>query len=305
MARPAAEARPLGTERPADAGRVTDDERATATAPPLAHPPVLGPAQTALLRALDAHFASWGTGAGAQEILPPPLYPVSDLQKFDVYTNFPHLALVASPLDLTGDAPEPRDGRFAPQEVLPATLGLPHATCYGAYLYYEGTEVADETLVTLVNRCFRREEHYDGLRRLLSFHMRETVALGGFEHTQRVLGSFAERTQELAAALGLTMEKVPASDPFFDSGGSRALLAKLSPVKYEFQVDGLAIASVNTHRNFFGERCDIRLSGSGDHAFTGCAAFGLERWVSVLSDLHGGDAVAALEHLRDAARRSA
>ncbi|GAA3719284.1 hypothetical protein [Streptomyces tremellae] len=206
MARPAAETRPL------------DTERRTGIARPPAHPPILGPEQTALLRALDAHFASWGTGAGAQEILPPPLYPVSDLEKFDVYTNFPHLALVASPLDLTPEAPKPQDGSFAPEEVQPAAFGLPHATCYGAYLYYENTEVDDETLVTLVNQCFRREEHYDGLRRLLSFHMRETVALGGFEHTQRVLGSFAKRTQAFADALGLDMEKVPASDPFFDSG---------------------------------------------------------------------------------------
>jgi hypothetical protein len=62
-------------------------------------------------------------------------------------------------------------------------------------------------------------------------------------------------------------------------------MQKLFPTKEEFLYDGkLAIASVNFHRNFFGERCDIRLP-DGSAAFTGCVAFGLERWLSALGDL--------------------
>jgi hypothetical protein len=260
---------------------------------------ILDPDQTELLRELDGVFAGWGKDSGAREILPPPLYPITDLEKFDVYTNFPHLALVAAPLDL---AAAPSDGRFSPAHLGGPWVGLPHATCFGAYLFYENSRVADETLLTLVNRCFRNEEHYEGLRRLLSFQMREIVALGSYEHTQRVLATFTEHITAFAGALKLRLDKVPAVDPFFQNTGARALLAKVSPVKHEFQTGDLAIASVNTHRNFFGERCNIRRDDD-EYAYTSCVAFGLERWLSVLHDLHDGDARQALESVRAAAEQ--
>lgn len=261
---------------------------------------ILGPAETALLRELDRTFAAWGARAGAAEISPPPMYPVSDLEKFDVYTNFPHLAWIAGGLDVTDGQPKPDGGEFAAAAVSGVRYGLPHATCYGAYLYHEDTEVSDHTLVTLVNRCFRNETHYDGLSRLASFQMREIVAIGGFEHTQEVIARFTVHIQKFAAALGIELSRTAASDPFFQDDGGRALLQKLSPVKYEFQYGELAIASVNTHRNFFGERCAIRLR-SGDHAFTSCVAFGLERWLSVLTERYAGDLPAAVTDVRAAA----
>ncbi|MFI6419674.1 hypothetical protein ACIBG6_20055 [Streptomyces sp. NPDC050842] len=263
---------------------------------------ILGPQATRLLKELDAVFAGWGTAAGAEEISAPPLFPVTDLEKFDVYTNFPQLAWVAGSLDLTDDQHKPVEGKFGPGAVTEARYGLPHATCYGAYLFHEGHQVADDTLLTLVNRCFRNEDHYGGLRRLATFQMREIVALGSFDHTQQVIARFTERIQSFAAALGVALAKEPAGDPFFRNDNGRALMQKLSPVKYEFQYgDGdLAIASVNTHRNFFGERCGIRLE-SGEHAYTSCVAFGLERWIAVLTEHFEEDLDAALAAVRAAA----
>ncbi|MET8767152.1 hypothetical protein [Streptomyces sp. NPDC004658] len=275
----------------------------TAEATPVTHTgalTILDPDQTDLLRELDGVFAGWGRAAGAREILPPPMYPVADLEKFDVYTNFPHLALVAAPLELDGGPDAPADGRFAPAALREARLGLPHATCFGAYLFHEGVELEHDTLITLVNRCFRNEDHYVPLRRLASFQMREIVALGSYAHTQRVLADFTERITAFGAALGLRLDRVAATDPFFENDGARALMSRLSPVKYEFQAGDLAIASVNTHRNFFGERCRIRLAGEPGHAYTSCVAFGLERWLAVLLDTHGS-APEAHAAVRDAA----
>jgi seryl-tRNA synthetase len=254
---------------------------------------ILDPAQTALVAELDRTFRGWAAEAGAVEISAPPLYPVTDLEKFDVYQNFPHLALVAGPLELTSREGKPVDGRFGPTDLVDGRYGLPHATCYGAYLYHEGGVVDGDTVVTLVNRCFRNEDHFGGLRRLVSFQMREIVAIGTFEHTQDLIACHTGRIADFGAALGLSLDQVAATDPFFAKDGGRALLQRLQPVKYEFQHDGLAIASVNTHRNFFGERCDIRLRDGGEHAYTSCVAFGLERWLAVLTDRHGGDADAA------------
>ncbi|MGC5345038.1 hypothetical protein PZB75_14250 [Streptomyces sp. AM 4-1-1] len=261
---------------------------------------ILGPGATRLLRELDRTFAGWGLAAGADEISPPPLYPVTDLEKFDVYDNFPHLAWVAGSLDLEAGDAKPLGGAFDRAQLREARYGLPHATCYGAYLFHEGGRVADDTLVTLVNRCFRNEDHYGGLRRLASFQMREIVALGTYEHTQRVIARSTERILAFSDALGIGLAKEAATDPFFKNDGARALLAKLSPVKYEFQYGDLAIASVNTHRNFFGERCGITLA-SGEHAFTSCVAFGLERWLAVLSEHFDDDLDAAADAVRAAA----
>ncbi|MFE2043156.1 hypothetical protein ACFXAZ_19940 [Streptomyces sp. NPDC059477] len=264
---------------------------------------ILGPEQTALLKELDGVFSGWAVSDGAREVIAPPLYPVSDLEKFDVYKNFPHLALTASPIDVAHLGDGPVASRFASGQLQGARYGLPHAACYGAYLFHEGSRLDADVLVTLVNRCFRNETHYDGLRRLMSFQMREAVAIGAFDHTQQTLERFAERIAAFSDALGLGLEKVPATDPFFENTGARALLAKLSPVKYEFQYGDLAIASVNTHRNFFGERCRITLPGSDETAFTSCAAFGLERWVAVLDEQYGGDLGKALDAVRGTARQ--
>jgi seryl-tRNA synthetase len=265
---------------------------------------ILDPAHTELIKELDRIFLGWTLAEGAQEIFPPPIYEISDLQKFDVYANFPHLSLVTSAIDTNRVTTPPTDGTFRTEDLLDARFGLPMATCYGAYLFYENAVLEQDTTVTLVNRCFRNEDEYEGLRRLLSFTMREIVALGSFEHTQKLLAKFTERIQVFARELGLDLTRVAASDPFFERHGARALMQKLSPVKYEFQADELAISSVNTHRNFFGERCEIRLL-NGEFAFTSCVAFGLERWVAVLVDAHDGDPAAALAAVWNAARRTA
>ncbi|MDH2428027.1 hypothetical protein [Sphaerisporangium sp. TRM90804] len=249
----------------------------------------LSPGATALLRTLDATFEGWGTATGAAPMIMPPLLPVASLAKLDFYDNFPHQAMLACALDLDRrDAtPGARPSVFAPGVLEPAALGLPSAACFAVYLYHEGARLAGDTAVTVLGRCFRREEFYEGLSRLLGFHMREVVALGSREFAQAHLDRFAERIAAFGAALGLPMRKEAASDPFYDRGGQRALLQRLSPVKYEFLVDDLAIASVNVHRNFFGERCDIRLDATGEPVFTSCVAFGLERWLSVLLPRHG------------------
>ncbi|MFC8759157.1 hypothetical protein ACFUAG_00320 [Streptomyces sp. NPDC057193] len=253
--------------------------------------PSLGPEGTRLLRLLDDTFEGWGVTAGARPMTMPPLLPAADLAKLDYYDNFPHQAVVATPLDLERreTAPFSADtGRFPSDALEPAALGLPSASCYAVYLDHQGTRVADDTLVTICSWCFRKETHYEGMRRQLGFRMREIVAIGTREHAETHLADFTEKIQGFAAALDLPLRKEAACDPFFDKGGSKALLQRLTPVKYEFLYEDLAIASVNTHRNFFGDRCDITLGSSGGPAFTSCVAFGLERWLSALTRRHGG-----------------
>ncbi|GAA2788374.1 hypothetical protein [Streptomyces showdoensis] len=252
--------------------------------------PTMGPEGTRLLRLLDDTFEGWGVAAGARPMTMPPLLPAAELAKLDYYDNFPHQAVVATSLDLERRETVPFSadtGRFPTAALEQAALGLPSASCYAVYLTHQGQSVADDTLVTICSWCFRKETHYEGMRRQLGFRMREIVAIGAQQHAEDHLADFTARIHAFAAALDLPLRKEAACDPFFDKGSSKAVLQRLTPVKYEFLYEDLAIASVNTHRNFFGDRCDIALASTGGPAFTSCVAFGLERWLSALTRRHG------------------
>ena len=127
--------------------------------------------------------------------------------------------------------------------------------------------------------------------------MREIVCVGPEEVAKNHLLRAKDVVTKLCAQLGLDVRLEVATDPFFDKNGGKAKMQRLFPVKEEFVVDGLAIGSVNYHRNFFGERCDIR--AGDDTAHTSCLAFGLERWVHALTARFGGTdaAVSAIESL--------
>jgi len=77
-------------------------------------------------------------------------------------------------------------------------------------------------------------------------------------------------------------------------------MQRLFPQKEELVYGGsVAIGSLNFHRNFFGERCRIT-ADDGQPAYTGCVAFGLERWMHALLDRHQGDPEAATRALQGA-----
>lgn len=250
----------------------------------------LTPDLVRLRAALETRFTGWAAESGAAAMLYPPLVPVAELERIDYFRNFPHLALLGT--GLTGEAITRYGGAGLPGPSVPAAeladpvYALPSAACYQVYFDLAGQQLDQTRKVTTVATCFRREEHYDGMRRLLGFSMREVVCIGSRDAVRDHLSSYKELLTGYFAALGLPVKRAPAADPFFESGaagGARAVMAQLFPVKEELLYDGsLAIASINFHRNFFGERCDIR-TADGSPAYTGCVAFGIERWISALT----------------------
>jgi hypothetical protein len=266
--------------------RVSRDGRAT-----------FGPESLALRLDLDGNFAAWGAEAGARGMAYPPLLAVEDLLPLDYFANFPHLTSVVSGLRAEAVTP----GSFDGAQLGHSTSGylsdpahvLPSAACYGAYLDLAGAILSAPALISTVATCFRREQRYTGLRRLFGFTMREIICVGSREDVLTFLATFKIRITDFLRELKLPFEVIPATDPFFDPNGARSIMQKLFPVKEEFVYDGgLAIASVNFHRNFFGERCDIRLANDS-FAFTGCVAFGLERWLAALDEHFAGDMLRA------------
>jgi seryl-tRNA synthetase len=260
----------------------------------------LGPVALELKRLLESHFLQWAAEVGAVELAFPPLVPVADLARLDYFTNFPHLALIATRLkeEALPDFSHGQHGHVEEFEGSHLTAGryaLPSAACYNIYLHLRDTVLEEPRYVTVVANCFRNEKEYNGLQRLLGFTMREIVCVGPLEAVQAHLSSFKERLRLWLAGLGVPIAIQAATDPFYESQGARALQQRLFPVKEEFVYGGsLAISSVNFHRNFFGEKCGIR-TATGEPAYSGCVAFGLERWLHALLDHFQGDVAGILQ----------
>lgn len=261
----------------------------------------LGPAMVAIKSALDRRFVAWADEAGAESMLYPTLMRAADLSKLDYFRNFPHLAVAAS--RVRTESLESGFGGGGDLEAIPsgdltdARFVLPSAACYNVYIHMRGEVLDAPRYVTTVASCYRNENHYDELQRLWNFTMREIVCVGSSDAVQEHLRAFKPRILEFASGLGLDLNVEFATDPFYQPGSSVAVMQKLFPQKEELQYKGsLAIASLNFHRNFFGERCGIR-TADGEPAFTGCVAFGIERWMHALLDRFGGDAGAVLESL--------
>lgn len=248
---------------------------------------------TRTIRALDGVFLDWADAADAAEVTAPMLLPVDQVAKLGVFGSFPHMALAASPLDAQQVVAD--QGRYEADGILPAEhlrdsrFMLPSAACYGVYLNLSGQTVDASRRYTVLGHCFRNEREFSGLRRLLGFRMREIVHVGTGREAMAHLEAFTPKILALADWLGLKMSVEVAEDPFFDQNSSRAQIQQSLPVKREFVVDGLAIASVNLHRDFFGKRAGITLAAGGRPAQTSCVAFGLERWLAVLDQAFGSD----------------
>jgi len=267
----------------------------------------LGPQLVGLRAALEHRFLGWAAEVGAPSMLFPSLIRAGELERLDYFKNFPHLAVVASRI-----RPDRLDAHYAKggtvaegipgRDLIAGQYVLPSAACYNVYLHLKGTVLEGPRYVTTVATCFRNERSYNELQRLWGFSMREIVCLGSAEEVQRYLGTFKERILGFASGLGLGLDIEMASDPFYQPGSSRGLMQKLFPLKEEMVYShSLAIASLNSHRNFFGERCNIR-TADGQPAFTGCVAFGIERWLHALLDRFAGDsddATAAVEASMD------
>ncbi|MFF1917308.1 aminoacyl--tRNA ligase-related protein [Streptomyces sp. NPDC058239] len=261
-----------------------------------------GEPATILLHALDDVFTDWGTRAGATRMTFPPLLNADDLRTLDYFRNFPHLGSPVSRIRsdrLDAHSRGAADGPVPARDLADADHLLPSAACYGCFLHFSGTTTETPLRVSTVAQCFRHEDHYDGLRRLWGFTMREIICIGSAGQVRDHLEHHHVRLAAFAADLGLTLSRQPATDPFFEKEGARTVMQLLAPVKDEYvHTDGTAVASMNNHRNFFGERRSIAYAEKP--AFTGCVAFGLERWVHVLNERFEGDLRAAAAAVRKA-----
>jgi hypothetical protein len=166
---------------------------------------------------------------------------------------------------------------------------LTPAACYHIYPHFAGETLAAPRYVTTRATCFRHETEYKPLRRQWAFTMREIVCLGTAREVEAFLARYRERVQRLVDQWALPITWVAATDPFFDPARNPVHLAqRLDSVKHEMTFESeLAIGSINLHRNYFGET--FAITRDGQPVYSGCVAFGLERWIYALLQQFGPD----------------
>lgn len=243
-----------------------------------------------LYRRLDRLFLSWAEDWGATEYLFPTFLPARELACVDYLRSFPHLATFPVTLDpaeenllafTRGDAPDAR-GRVWLTATAPVLDVLTPAACYHFYAAFRGERLHEPRYVTTRATCFRRESHYAPLARQWSFSMREIVCLGTADEVKAFLEDGRRRVARYVEEIGLGVAWEVATDPFFrPQQNPKHLAQRLDPLKTEMVFGGsLAIGSVNFHRDYFGEAFGIRREGRD--AYSGCVAFGVERWLRAI-----------------------
>jgi len=176
-----------------------------------------------------------------------------------------------------------------------AEVALPPAVCYNTYAAHAGSVIDSPLVMTAAGTCWRHEgDRHAALERGWAFTMREIVCLGAESDVKQFLDRCTERVGELERELELDCEIVQASDPFFaPTARGQAALQRIKGLKHELEfrfpdMRPLAIASFNDHEVFFGEAFGISLA-DGTPAWSGCVAFGIERWLLAILCTHGVD----------------
>jgi len=246
-----------------------------------------------LFRRFDRLFVEWAKESGAGEYSFPVFIPAHELAKLDYFGSFPHLVTFPVTLD-----PEPANlesfarsfaGPGAPlgpggaiRLTRPAAIRdvLTPAACYHFYIRFQGETLEAPRVVTTLATCFRREAHYTPLERQWSFSMREIVCIGSEGEVKQFLAKYRESLDAFFRRIGLPIAWANATDPFFNpSRNPKSIMQRIEPVKTEMVFGGrLAVGSINFHQNYFGEVFGLRRAGKA--AYSGCVAFGLERWIS-------------------------
>jgi hypothetical protein len=225
---------------------------------------------------LDASLRSWAVDSGGDEQSFPVLIAAETLRRAEYPAAFPHLLMAPA---VAADPAEP----LTRENVLLTESYLSPAVCYHAYAALEHVILEEGRAITARGHCFRHEDvaALAPGRRQVEFEMRELILVGAPAWIEERLAALQPGVESLARTFGLHGGWQPANDPFFlPRAQGKAHMQRLLGTKIEFCLpDGLAVASINRHHTFFGERFHIR-TADGAPAHSACIAFGLDRWAA-------------------------
>ncbi len=253
-----------------------------------------------IAREIESALASVARAETSDEWIAPAGVSFETLERAQYFASFPQWLTAASHLSgnekvLQSIAVSASPAAVARSSLARAEIVLPPAVCYNTYAAFADTSIDAPIIMTAQGTCWRHEgQKLAPLERAWAFTMREIVCLGAQRDVKEFLDRSVARVTSLERAFGFECELVAASDPFFaPTARGRAALQRIKGLKHElvFTLPGnrpLAIASFNDHEVFFGEAFGISLS-YGRPAWSGCVAFGLERWLLAFLVTHGVD----------------
>jgi hypothetical protein len=259
--------------------------------------PLRGSLELAILARLDGLILDLAFSVGAIQRQYPTLISRDALERAEYPQAFPHLLLAVAPLccrDREPDTLLERDNLANPSWLLSP------AVCYHVYAEMTASTLATPKVITARGRCFRNEAELRPGFRQIEFEMREIVMTGPKEWIDDTVRDVRVRLEKLARSLGIEGTWEVAEDPFFlPTASGKALMQRFRETKLEYQSlagepAGLALASINRHGSFFGDRFDI-IDPSGQAIHTACIAVGLDRWLSVVERI----AASEVNHVAD------
>lgn len=164
--------------------------------------------------------------------------------------------------------------------------------CYSAYNELKDTKLVKNLAITSGGKCFRNELEWklDDFRKE-EFYMKEIIFIGTKEFVLETRKRLIEKVWNAFNKLSLVGRIETASDPFFyNEDFKKGTFQKLADTKYELiGVHGngeTSLASFNFCGQSLCKAYNIR-DLENDCLYSGCVAFGLDRWVSLVKDIYG------------------
>lgn len=249
-----------------------------------------------ILLCLDAALVALDDEPEVEHAYFPPVLSTATLERSGYLGSFPHL--LGSVHAFQGGEAEWREGltdrdphawqrRQSPTDVV-----MVPAACYHIYPLLTGTLPTGGRAFSAWAYCFRHEATSE-IGRFKSFRIREFVRAGGGEHCLAWRDRWIERAVSFLHELGLDVTTERAADPFFGRGHRLTRATQVEEqLKYEVVAPLVgdrraAIASMNYHRDHFGDHFEIVLGDAPKTAHTACVGFGLERVTLALANRHG------------------
>ncbi|MDT9722455.1 hypothetical protein QVE09_26490 [Paenibacillus sp. ClWae2A] len=168
--------------------------------------------------------------------------------------------------------------------------------CYHCYEELQGKLLTQGKILTGKGKCFRNEiEWRKDKYRHSEFTMREIVFVGEKEWVVNTRDRIMDEVWSFFDSIGLKGKIENATDPFFFSQDlkTKGTYQLISNAKYELIVTTLnckrsSIASFNYCQDTLCSKYEIK-DQNESALFSGCIAFGIERWKEAFIDLHGRD----------------
>ena len=157
------------------------------------------------------------------------------------------------------------------------------AACLHVYPRLENKKI-DHFSALITAHCARFENgKLNPPYRLQDFHMTELVALGSEKIVNEKKRNIQTLLENTFMSFGFKGNFENATDAFFlgQEDGAK-VMQQIKKLKQEYVVrDGklsVALASINSHEEFFSKHFNIKTKGAALHSF--CSAFGVERLAS-------------------------